>query len=205
MVGEEAQLTTGQSSKERILETATRIAQAHGYGGLNYRDLAEKVGIKAASIYHHFPSKADLAAAVAKRYWQTCQAELERISASAGPISSLEQYPGIFRTALVNDNRVCLASFMSAEYEDLPEIVRVEVKAFAQVNIAWLKKTLIDANVVSAEDGETRAEAIYAAVSGAQLFARGRANVALYDGVIKGYQAAGLLPVRAASKKKDKI
>jgi len=46
-------------------------AQAHGYGGLNLSDLASEVGIKAASIYRHFPSKADLAAAIAERYWRT--------------------------------------------------------------------------------------------------------------------------------------
>ncbi len=58
------------NSKEAILAVARTIAQAHGYSGLNFRDLAEEVGIRAASIYHHFPSKADLAAAVAKRYWE---------------------------------------------------------------------------------------------------------------------------------------
>ncbi len=33
---------------------------AHGYIGLNLRDIAAEVGIKAPSIYHHFPTKADL-------------------------------------------------------------------------------------------------------------------------------------------------
>ncbi len=59
------------SSKEAILAAARRTAQAHGYSGLNFRDLAAEVGIKAASIYHHFPSKADLAAAVARRSGST--------------------------------------------------------------------------------------------------------------------------------------
>jgi hypothetical protein len=49
---------TPTSSSDRILAAATRIAQAHGYGGLNVRALADEVGIKAASLYHHFPSKA---------------------------------------------------------------------------------------------------------------------------------------------------
>jgi TetR/AcrR family transcriptional regulator, transcriptional repressor for nem operon len=53
------------NSKEAIMAAARRSARAHGYSGLNFRDLASEVGIKAASIYHHFPSKADLGAAVA--------------------------------------------------------------------------------------------------------------------------------------------
>jgi TetR/AcrR family transcriptional regulator, transcriptional repressor for nem operon len=41
-------------SREKILAAARRVAQAHGYNGLNFRDLAEGVGIKAASIYMPF-------------------------------------------------------------------------------------------------------------------------------------------------------
>ena len=56
------------NSREAILTAARRSAQARGYSGLNFRDLADEVGIRAASIYHYFPSKADLGAAVARRY-----------------------------------------------------------------------------------------------------------------------------------------
>ena len=56
------------NSKEAILAAARRTAMAHGYSGLNFRDLAAEVGIKSASLYHYFPSKADLGAAVARRY-----------------------------------------------------------------------------------------------------------------------------------------
>jgi TetR/AcrR family transcriptional repressor of nem operon len=69
------------NSREAILAAARRRAQAHGYGGLNFRDLADEVGIKAASLYHHFPSKADLGAAVARRYWQDTAAGLESMLA----------------------------------------------------------------------------------------------------------------------------
>jgi TetR/AcrR family transcriptional repressor of nem operon len=40
-------------TKEMILSAARKVAQAHGYGGLNFRDLAAEVGIKAASIHYH--------------------------------------------------------------------------------------------------------------------------------------------------------
>jgi TetR/AcrR family transcriptional repressor of nem operon len=41
---------------------------------------------------------------------------------------------------------------------------------------------------------ETRARAIFAAVAGAQLMARGRADITLFDQLIEAYQASGLLP-----------
>jgi TetR/AcrR family transcriptional repressor of nem operon len=185
------------NSKEAILTAARRTAMAHGYSGLNFRDLAEEVGIKAASIYHHFPSKADLGAAVAKRYWQDIAADLEVMSQQGpDPIGSLRRYPEIFRRSLESDNRMCLCSFMSAEYDDLPDGVKQEVQRFADVNVAWLSKVLTAASVIGAQESEKRARAIFAAVAGAQLLARSRADLSLYDSLIDSYRVAGLLPSR---------
>src|SRR6202790_2247884 len=137
-------------SKEVILAAAKWTAMSHGYTGLNFRDIAAEVGIKAPSIYHHFPTKAALAAAVAKRYWEDFAAGLEVLSAeTSDPMHCLRQYPATFRKALENGNRICLCSFMAAEYDDLPEPVQKEVQTFADVNVAWLSKVLSAANVVS--------------------------------------------------------
>lgn len=185
----------GPNSGDKIVVAATKMAQAHGYSGLNIRDLAQDVGIKAASIYHHFASKADLAAAVARHYWEDSAAALEALSAaSVDPLISLRRYPETFRKSLESDNRMCLSSFMAAEYDDLPEVVKKEVQAFADVNVAWLCKLLLAAGVVAAEEADGRARAIYAAVAGAQLMARGRADIALFDALINSYRSAGLLP-----------
>ncbi|MDB5782978.1 MAG: bacterial regulatory s, tetR family protein [Caballeronia mineralivorans] len=183
------------NSRENILAAAKRVAQAHGYSGLNFRDLAEDVGIRAASIYHHFPSKADLGASVARRYWEDSAAALDALLAeSSDPVRCLRQYPDTFRKALESDNRMCLCSFMAAEYDDLPEAVKKEVQTFADVNVAWLSKVLSAAAVVSSEESERRARAIFAAVAGAQLIARSRSDISLYDALIESYRVAGLLP-----------
>ncbi|HEX7781239.1 MAG TPA: TetR/AcrR family transcriptional regulator [Sphingobium sp.] len=185
----------GSSAREAILSAARKAAQARGYGGLNFRDLASAVGIKAASIHYHFPSKADLGAAVAKRYWEDMSAELEATAAKAAdPLVSLYRYPTIFRRSLENDNRICLCSFMAAEYDDLPESVRTEVQTFTDVNVAWLARVLASAGVVEAEASEARARAIFAAVAGAQLLARSRRDISLFDSLIDSYREEGLLP-----------
>jgi TetR/AcrR family transcriptional repressor of nem operon len=110
------------------------------------------------------------------------------------PIRCLRQYPEVFRKALESNNRMCLCSFMAAESDDLPDAVKREVQTFADVNVAWLSRVLSAAAVVSAENSEQRARAIFAAVAGAQLIARSRADISLYDALIDGYRAAGLLP-----------
>ncbi|RYF05434.1 MAG: TetR/AcrR family transcriptional regulator [Oxalobacteraceae bacterium] len=183
------------STSEAILVAARDSMQANGFGGLNFRDLAADVGIKAASIYHHFPSKADLAAAVAKRYWEDAVARLDDVLTTASdPAEALHRYPGVFRQSLERQNRLCLGSFMSAEYDGLPAPVINEVHTFAEVNMVWLAKRLVDAGIVGPAESEDRARAIFAAVSGAQLMARSRSDIVLFDTLIASYRKAGLLP-----------
>src|ERR1700748_534294 len=143
------------NAREDILAAAKLVSQAHGYAGLNFRDLAQQVGIKAASVYYHFPGKADLAAAVAKRYWEDSEAYLQSLLLSpSSPLEALRRYPETFRWALENDNRICLCSFMAAQFDDLPDAVKKEVQTFTDVNLAWLKKTLVAAKVASPKEAE---------------------------------------------------
>lgn len=88
---------------------------------------------------------------------------------------------------------MCLCSFMAAEYDDLPDAVKTEVQAFADVNVAWLTRMLAAASV-PASKREARARAIYAAVAGAQLMARSRADLKLFDALIESYRGSGLIP-----------
>lgn len=183
------------NTKELILQSARRTAQAHGYGGLNFRDLARDVGIKAASIHYYFPGKADLGAAVAKRYWEDAVAALEALSnETPDPNECLRRYPEIFRSALQNGNRMCLGSFMAAEYDDLPDGVKTEIRVFADVNIAWIGTQLAGASLVGSGECEQRACAIFAAIAGAQLLARSRSDISVYDSAIENFRTAGLLP-----------
>lgn len=82
---------------------------------------------------------------------------------------------------------------MAAEYDDLPDAVKIEVQAFADVNAAWLARTLASLNGTAPNEEEARAKAIFAAVAGAQLFARSRADIALFDDLIATFRVPGLL------------
>lgn len=183
------------NTREAILLAATKIAQSHGYSGLSLRDLAKEVGIKAASIYYHFPGKSELAAAVAKRYWEDGVLALETISQETpSPIEALGRFPAIFRRSLECDNRLCLGSFMGAETDDLPEEVRVEIRRFSEVNIAWIAKQLMAAKTCNKKSAETRARAIFAAIAGAQLLARTCSDIGAFDALVETYRASDLLP-----------
>ena len=46
-----------QQTKEEILTTTIPLFAEAGYTGVSMRQIAQAVGIKAASLYHHFPDK----------------------------------------------------------------------------------------------------------------------------------------------------
>jgi AcrR family transcriptional regulator len=59
--------TKTRSRREEILDEATQLFAERGYEGTSMADLAEKVGLRKASLFHHFASKEVLYAAVLER------------------------------------------------------------------------------------------------------------------------------------------
>lgn len=187
---------TSTDTKERIMTVARLMVQAHGYNALSFREIGKEVGVSSASIHHHFPTKGDLGAVLAQRYTDDGSTSLEALlAASPNAHACMTGYTGIFRAALLNDNRMCLVGLMSAEYDDLPVEVRTEVDRFTDVNVTWLVKVLsLRKSKAGKEAIQHHALAIFAAIEGAQLVARGRGDIATFDHAIEAYRAAGLFP-----------
>lgn len=51
--------------REAILRAATELFAVEGFHGVGMRAIADAVGIRSSSLYHHFPSKMDLLDAIA--------------------------------------------------------------------------------------------------------------------------------------------
>jgi AcrR family transcriptional regulator len=51
------------ASRDRVVSAALKAFAQDGYNGVSMRDLGYALGIRAPSLYSHFPSKADLLAA----------------------------------------------------------------------------------------------------------------------------------------------
>lgn len=184
-------------TRQKILAMARTTVQDRGYGGLSFRDLAKEVGIKSASIHHYFPSKGDLGAAVAEQYTADFKAYLDGLPAASLTASEcIARYVDVFRTTLLNGNRMCLGGIMAAEHRELPAEVQAAVVAFSRMNVAWLASilSLRKKSHMKGATVEQHAFGIYAGIEGAQLVARGFDDVAVYDKIIEGYRTSGLLP-----------
>lgn len=184
-------------TRQRIMAAARLTVQDRGYGGLSFRELAKEVGIKSASIHHYFPTKGELGGALAERYTADFAEYLDGLlAASLDRDSCIRRYTDVFRDTLRNENRMCLGGIMAAEHKELPDEVRVEVVRFSEMNVRWLARVLSlgSAPPEDADAIQRQALAIFAAIEGAQLVARSRDNVAVYEQIVQAYRAAGLLP-----------
>ncbi len=67
------------------MRAATQLFADHGYNAVGMRSIAEAVGVRSSSLYHHFPSKTALLAAIAGEYGHAYISEHMPILESAEP------------------------------------------------------------------------------------------------------------------------
>ncbi len=123
-----------------ILDAAEDMMRLGGYHAASYRDIAERVAIKSASVHYHFPTKEDLGAAVMRRYQAKTLTHLgDPLAPARTARACLERYVAMFRHAQVGECRNCLFGVLAMEAGGLPEPVRVAIREHAAANAAWLR------------------------------------------------------------------
>jgi AcrR family transcriptional regulator len=75
-----------RSARERILAAAVQLFAQYGYHAATMRDIAEISGIRAASIYYHYPSKQALLVEIMDTYMRDLNASLQRIVQEPLPV-----------------------------------------------------------------------------------------------------------------------
>jgi len=60
-------------TRERVLQVAQALFAERGYRGTSLRDIAKRIGIKAPSLLHHFPSKQQLYLAVLDKMFESLE------------------------------------------------------------------------------------------------------------------------------------
>jgi TetR/AcrR family transcriptional regulator of autoinduction and epiphytic fitness len=79
-----------QAREEAIVQTVNRLLAEKGFDAMTVDEVAASVGIAKASLYKHFPSKEDLAAAAMVRVMRSAREFLATISPELPPVEKLK-------------------------------------------------------------------------------------------------------------------
>ena len=84
-------------TRERILAEAEASLGEHGYYGTRLHEIASRVGIQKASLFHYFPSKDDLYCAVVDEGFGATELAIRRVfEAATGPFDKLRALIGAY-------------------------------------------------------------------------------------------------------------
>jgi TetR/AcrR family transcriptional repressor of nem operon len=182
----------------RILDVAGDLVQVRGFNAFSYADVAKAVGIRKASLHHHFATKADLGVALVLRYRRAFLEALRSIeTSSADGFEQLERYADLYGKVL-RDGRMCMCGMLASDVATLPEPMRESIAEFFAENEAWLARVLSRGKKRGeiAFDGSATSMAalIVSSLEGAMLVARGSGDLDRFGQVVRRL----LAPVRPA-------
>jgi TetR/AcrR family transcriptional repressor of nem operon len=181
------------------LACARSLIVAGGYNGFSYADIADVVGIRKASIHHHFPSKVDLVRTLVARYREEAEAGMANLELQVSdPLEQLRLYAGYWEACIADASApFCVCALLAGQLPVLPEEVGLEVRAHFRSLSAWLTSVLErgarrgQLQLMSTPRAE--AEAFMAAVHGAMLSARAYGDPKIF-GVVTGPLLERLAP-----------
>lgn len=110
------------STRDRLLEVANTLIQRNGFEGFSYADLARELGIRKASIHHHFPSKVDLGLAYCEQkqaVFQLLDSEIQRQPAG---LPQLDIYLNAFADCAHNGEMCGVYAMLSDSNLFTPEL-----------------------------------------------------------------------------------
>ncbi len=88
-----------ETTRDSVLRTATDLFAEHGYHAVGMRWIADAVGLRTASLYHHFPSKAALLSEIA--YAATSEFITDALADLDGPGTAAHRLGTVLRNHII--------------------------------------------------------------------------------------------------------
>jgi TetR/AcrR family transcriptional repressor of nem operon len=184
-------MPTATATSDDILRCARTLIIAGGYNGFSYADIAAVVGIRKASIHHHFPTKVDLVRTLLQQYREEADlgiAEFER--RSANPVDHLRGYVGYWESCIGDPtSSFCVCALLAGQIPVLPQEIVLELRAYFRSLSAWLT-SILDRGVkhgaiVLSGSARAEAETFMATMHGAMLSVRAYGDPKLFGAIMQ--------------------
>ena len=172
-------------TKTKILDTAEALVQTIGANAMSYQHISEAVGIRKASIHHHFPTKENLLEALVARYEDCFMRLIDNIEQSnKSGLAKLKEYIALFEATLHSGkhDKACPMGMLGAEIQTIGEKPAERVKHFYVENdkrlAVILEQGRKDGSLSFQGSAAAMAGLIFSLLEGAMLVARGRGGAA---------------------------
>lgn len=130
------------STRSDLLTSAEILLRTKGYAAFSYADLADGIGIKKASIHHHFPTKEGLAIAIVESYLFRFRKQLASINdENSSVIDRLNAFALMFAQSS-KSGMLPLCGALAAELLALPESLKEMTKDFFEIHLNWLQNNV---------------------------------------------------------------
>lgn len=177
-------------TKTKILDAAERFIIQGGYSSFSFRDIAEAVGIKSASVHYHYPTKGDLVSAVMVRYTSDFSELLpnpkdEKFS----PKILLNGFIKGFKAKIVDQRDMSLCTMLTSNKAILPEAVCIQLAAFYQLILDWLSQVFVRLDQINEDLGLIQASQLLACLHGASILVQGTDQPDFFDRALSDWKA----------------
>lgn len=170
--------------RNELLDAAERLVQDRGLTAVSFQNLADEVGLRKPSVFHHFPTKAALASALVDRCQSKYGPEYAAIADSDLPApDKLRAVARHFEFGL-RDERLCLLGSLGHAVASLAPEVQDELRTAIESSIRRFSVIFEQGRAEGSLcfEGKPRdaAAALLAMLQGLQILARAHGNAKLF-------------------------
>lgn len=168
------------NTKQELIKVATDLMLEKGWTGFSYKDIAERVGIRKASIHYHFPAKEDLGMAFIAFWREMFKQVHDQLEAEHENVYERLVAMECFMESQFGDSHICPPGILAADFMNLPESMQEETRAWHTEKIATYAKWLADGkkqgSLAFRGDAETQAIVMMSGFQGALQMERTMQN-----------------------------
>ncbi|MBO9587948.1 TetR/AcrR family transcriptional regulator [Devosia sp.] len=183
-------MTDLSSTAEEIIRRTRPLILSGGYDGFSYADISNVVGIRKASIHHHFPTKAQLVRVLVEQYRREAVEGLRQLDqAIADPAERLRAYTGYWQNCIASGSEpFCVCALLASQMPALPAEVAAEVRAHFRALAAWVasvfRQGIEQGGLQMVHEPQIEAEVFVATVHGAMLSSRAHGDAAVFEMIV---------------------
>ncbi len=178
-------------TRTKILDVADDLVQRVGLNAMSYKHISDAVGIRKASIHHHFPKKENLVDQLLERCASSYGKRYQHIvDGSEQAPEKLRKLAAIFEDGL-NNKKLCLVGSISTNSNTLQDgschILQSTIKNTVSIFTTVFEQGRQDGSLKFTGTNDEAAFAFFSLLIGAQTIARSHGEGQLFHQATESY------------------